>query len=174
MALMRTLVAVLLSIAACGGNQEAKQPQTNQTAESEPSASPAPSSAPSDAGVTNAQTDAAPAVTSETPPDDDVDKTVAVCGEASIPIEKKVRKKVKECWSDAASRNPALDGHVTIKFVVDAQGKVTKTELKQKKSLGHDATACIMAAIQAYKLDGSRCPGKTVGFEEAFGRAAMP
>jgi len=170
---MRTLVAVLFSIVACGGGQEAKQP-ADQTAQTDAAPAPSASAEPSDAGVTNVQTDAAVAEAPDAAPSDDVDKSVAVCGEETIPIEKKVRKKVKECWSEAASRNAAIDGHVSIKFVVDAHGKVTKTELKQKKTLPAATSACILAAIAAYKLDGSKCPGKTVGFEEAFGRAATP
>lgn len=171
---MRRLVAVLFWIAACGGNQEAKQPRPEQTAESDAAAPVTTNEPASDAGVTNAQTDAAVAAAPDAAPPDDVDKSVAVCGEETMPIEKKVRKKVKACWSDAAVRDPSIDGHISIKFVVDAHGKVTKTELKQKKTLPAATSACILAAIHAYKLDGSKCPGKTVGFEEAFGRAASP
>lgn len=171
---MRALAGLLVWIAACGGGQEPKQPQTDQTVQSDAAPASSASGDASDASVTNVQMDASATATPEAGPSDDVDKSVAVCGEESIPIEKKVRKKVKECWSEAASRNPALDGHVTIRFVVDSQGKVKKTELKQKSTLGQATSACILAAINAYKLDGTKCPGKTVGFEEAFGRAAAP
>ena len=169
---MRTLVALLFSIAACGGHEEAKTPQVDQTAQTDAAAPVATSDTTGDASVPNSQTDAAAAQAAPAAPADDVDKSVAVCGDETMPIEKKVRKKVKECWSEAASRNPALDGHVSIKFVVDAHGKVTKTELKQKRTLPAATVTCILAAIGAYKLDGSKCPGKSVGFEEAFGSAA--
>jgi hypothetical protein len=170
---MRTLVAVLFWIAACGGGHEAKQPQPDQTTQTDAAVATPPNGASSDASVTNVQTDASVAAAPEAGPSDDVDKTVSVCGDESIPIEKRVRKKVKECWSEAASRHPGLDGHVQVKFVIDAQGKIKKTLLKQKKTLGPATSACIMAAIHAYKLDGTKCAGKTVGFEMAFGRAAM-
>ena len=169
---MRVHVAVLFWIVACGGNQEAKQPQPDQTVQSDAAATPTASAQESDASAPSAQQDASATATPDAGAGDDVDKTVAVCGEQTMPIEKKVRKKVKECWSDAAVHDPSIDGHVSIRFVVDAHGKVTKTEIKQKKTLPHATTACILAAINAYKLDGSKCPGKTVGFEEAFGNAA--
>ncbi|HEY1959963.1 MAG TPA: hypothetical protein VGH28_30350 [Polyangiaceae bacterium] len=169
---MRKLVAFLFWIAACGGNQEAKQPQPDQTAQSDAAATATTSESAMDAGAPATQTDAQAAAAPDAAPSDDVDKSVAVCGDETMPIEKKVRKKVKECWSDAASRDPSIDGHVSIRFVVDAHGKVTKTDLKQKKTLPAATSACILAAINAYKLDGTKCPSKTVGFEEAFGRAA--
>ena len=171
---MKAHVALLFWIAACGGGQEAKQPQPDQTAQSDAAAPVASSESASDASVATAPQDAAVAAAPDSGPPDDVDKSVAVCGESTMPIEKKVRKKVKECWSEAASKDPSIDGHISIKFVVDPHGKVTKTELKQKKTLPTATAACILAAIHAYKLDGSKCPGKSVGFEEAFGRAAMP
>jgi hypothetical protein len=126
----------------------------------------------SNANVANVQTDAAVAQTSEAGSPDDVDKSVSVCGDEAIPIEKRVRKKAKECWSVAATKNSALDGHVRVNFVVDPHGKITKTDIVQAKTLGADATACITAAINVYKLDGAKCAGKTVSFDMAFGRAA--
>lgn len=169
---MRALGAVLFSIVACGGGQDAKPPHTDQTTESDAGASVTATDAASDALATNAQTDAAVAQTSEAGTSDDVDKSVSVCGDEAIPIEKRVRKKVKECWSTAATKNPALDGHVSVKFVIDPHGKITKTTIAQEKTLGADTTTCVTAAINAYKLDGTKCSGKTVGFEMAFGRAA--
>ena len=112
------------------------------------------------------------ASTADAAPADDVDKSVSVCGDEALPLEKRIRKKVKECWSAAASKNPSIDGHVTLKFVVNGQGKVTKTEIAQVKTLGADTTACITAAINNNKLDGSKCTSKTVAMEMAFGRAA--
>ncbi len=89
-----------------------------------------------------------------------------------MPIEKKVRPKIKACFFDAKVKNPALDGHVKITFVIDDKGKVKKTEIAQARLLGAEATACMMKALSESKLDGSKCPGKTVGFEQAFGQAA--
>lgn len=156
----------------CGGPKEATQPKSDQTAEADASMSQAAADAQSNADVANVQTDAAVAMTPEAGPEDDVDKSVSVCGDEAVPVEKRARKKVKECWNAAATRNPSLDGHVRVTFVIDPHGKVTKTTLLQEKTLGADATACIKAAINAYKLDGTKCVGKTVSFDMAFGRAA--
>src|SRR5206468_12619473 len=100
------------------------------------------------------------------------EKSVSECGDEALPLEKRIRKKVKKCWSTAASKNPSIDGHVRISFVVNGQGKVTKTEIAQAKALDADTTACMTAAIAANKLDGSKCMSKTVAMEMAFGRAA--
>jgi len=156
----------------CGGPKEATEPKTDQTAQPDASSSQAIADAQSNADVANVQTDAAVATAPEAGPEDDVDKSVSVCGDEAIPIEKRVRKKVKECWSAAATRNPSLDGHVRVTFVIDSHGKVQKTTLAQEKTLGADTTTCMKAAISAYKLDGTKCAGKTVSFEMAFGRAA--
>ena len=163
---------VSLVIVACGGGQEPTQPKNDQTTQSDASVSQPAADAQSNADVANVQTDAAVATAPEAGPADDVDKSVSVCGDEAIPIEKRVRKKVKECWSSAASRNPALDGHVKVTFVIDPHGKVTKTTIAQAKTLGADTTSCITTAINTYKLDGTKCSGKTVSFEMAFGRAA--
>lgn len=173
---MKAWRLVFAAAIACGGAQDAKPHEPDQTAQSDGSAASVSAVSQNDASVTNAQTDGAvaqaDAASLSAPEQDDVDKSVSVCGDEAIPIEKRVRKKVKECWSAAASRNPALDGHVRVTFVIDPQGKIQKTTIAQEKTLGADTTACIKAAINAYKLDGTKCMGKTVGFEEAFGRAA--
>lgn len=162
----------LLLVAACGGGRDPKQPNPDQTAHGDAATPTTDVDASSDASVTSAQTDAGAVATAEAGPTDDVDKTVSVCGDEAVPIEKRVRKKVKECWSAAATRNPAIDGHVRVTFVIDRNGKITKTDIVQAKTLGADTTACITAAINTYKLDGTKCAAKTVGFEMAFGRAA--
>jgi hypothetical protein len=169
---MKALIGIFVVCFACGGGQEAKTPETDQTAEAGVNTASDASVSQSDASVANAQTDAAVANAVDAAPQDDVDKSVSVCGDEAIPIEKRVRKKVKECWSAAASRNPQLDGHVEVKFVVDPQGKIQKTTLVQEKTLGANTSTCIKAAIAAYKLDGTKCVGKTVGFQMAFGSAA--
>ncbi len=122
--------------------------------------------------TTNTQADAAVAQAADAAPMDDVDKSVSVCGDEALPLEKKIRKKVKECWSAAATKNPAIDGHVRINFVVDPKGKVTKTEIVQAKALGAETATCMTAAVNANKLDGTKCAGKSVAMEMAFGRAA--
>ena len=167
------LAFVSLALVACGGGQEATQPKNEQTAQSDASLSPSVTDAQSNADVANVQTDAAVATAAEAGASDDVDKSVSVCGDEAIPIEKRVRTKVRECWGAAASRNPQLDGHVKVTFVIDPHGKVTKTTIAQAKTLGAETTTCITAAINAYKLDGTKCSGKTVSFEMAFGRAAL-
>ena len=154
MCLMRISVAFLLWIAACGGGQEAKPPQPNQTADTDASLAPAPSDAAAATSASAAPADAAVAQVVDAAPQDDVDKSVSVCGDEAVPLEKRIRKKVKECWSTAASKNPSIDGHVRINFVVNGQGKITKTEIVQAKALGADTTACMTAAINANKLDG--------------------
>ena len=169
---MRISVAVLLSIVACGGGQEAKPPQPNQTTDTDASLAPAATDAAAASSTSSAAGDAAVASAADAAPMDDVDKSVSVCGDEAVPLEKKIRKKVKECWNAAASKNPSIDGHVQIKFVIDGHGKVTKTEIAQAKALGADTTACMTAAIAANKLDGSKCTSKTVAMEMAFGRAA--
>ncbi len=143
----------------------------DQTVQRDAATVPSQADANSNANVANVQTDAAVAQTVEAGIQDDVDKSVSVCGDEAIPIEKLVRKKTKECWSAAASKNPSLDGHVRVTFVIDPHGKIAKTVIAQAKALGAETTACITAAINAYKLDGAKCAGKTVGFEMAFGRA---
>jgi hypothetical protein len=163
------LVAFVL---ACGGGKEATQPNVNQTAQQDAASSSSSSSPDASMSASGAQMDAAVVMAPEAGPADDVDKSVSVCGDEAIPIEKRVRKKAKECWSVAATRNPALDGHVRVNFVIDPHGKITKTEIVQAKTLGTETTTCITGAINAYKLDGTKCPGKTVSFEMAFGRAA--
>lgn len=165
-------VPFLLLVAACGGGQDPKQPNPDQTAHGDAATPTTDSDASSDASVTSAQTDAGAVATADAGPTDDVDKSVSVCGDEAIPIEKRVRKKVKECWSAAATRNPAIDGHVRVSFTIDRNGKVTKTDIVQAKTLGADTTACITTAINTYKLDGTKCASKTVAFEMAFGRAA--
>ena len=102
-----------------------------------------------------------------------MDKSVSVCGDQAVPLEKKIRKGVKACLSTAASKNPNLDGHVRVSFVVDPKGKVTKTEIAQAKALGAETTACMTQVINANKLDGTKCAGKSVAMEMAFGRAAQ-
>ncbi len=169
---MRAALGISVLIVACGGGQEAKPPETNQTAQSEAGATVTTNDQASDASVANAQPDAAVAQAADASVPDDVDKSVSVCGDEAVPIEKRVRKKVKECWSAAATRNPSLDGHVRVTFVIDPHGKIQKTTLVQEKTLGADTSKCITDAINAYKLDGTKCMGKTVGFEMAFGRAA--
>ncbi len=166
------VVGVLLTLCACGGGKEASEPKVDQTDQRDGSAANTSASATGDASVPSVQTDAAVAAAEAGPPQDDVDKSVSVCGDEAVPIEKRVRKKTKECWSVAATKNPALDGHVRVTFVIDPHGKITKTEIVQAKALGAETTACITAAINTYKLDASKCAGKTVGFEMAFGRAA--
>jgi hypothetical protein len=170
---MKAHVAVLLGIAACGGGQEAKTPQPDQTTQTDASVPNAASDAAPTSSATSTQTDAAVAQTTPTPPADDVDKSVSVCGDEAVPLEKKIRKGVKACWSTAASKNPNLDGHVRVSFVVDPKGKVTKTEIAQAKALGAETTACMTQAINANKLDGTKCAGKSVAMEMAFGRAAQ-
>jgi hypothetical protein len=161
------------TLVACGGPKEPTQPNGDQTVQPDASTtSQAVADAQSNADVANVQTDASVAQAAEAGAQDDVDKSVSVCGDEAIPIEKRVRKKVKECWSAAATRNPTLDGHVRVTFVIDPHGKVTKTDIAQAKALGPDTTTCITTAINAYKLDGTKCTGKTVSFEMAFGRAA--
>ena len=169
---MRISVAVLFWIAACGGGQEAKPPQANQTADTDASLAPAATDAAAASSTAATTSDAAVASAADAAPADDVDKSVSVCGDEAVPLEKRIRKKVKECWSAAASKNNALDGHVRINFVVDPKGKVTKTEIVQAKALGAETTACMTAAINANKLDGTKCSGKSVAMEMAFGRAA--
>ena len=61
---------------------------------------------------------------------------------------------------------------LVLRVAIDPHGKIQKTTLVQEKTLGADTTKCITDAINAYKLDGTKCTGKTVGFEMAFGRAA--
>ena len=169
---MRISVAVLLSIAACGGGQEAKPPQPNQTTDTDASLAPAATDAAAASSTSTATSDAGVASAADAAPMDDVDKSVSVCGDEAVPLEKRIRKKVKECWSAAASKNNALDGHVRINFVVNGQGKITKTEIVQAKALGAETTACMTAAVNANKLDGTKCVSKTVAMEMAFGRAA--
>jgi hypothetical protein len=166
------LLALFCALAGCGGTKEANGPPVDQTAQPDASVSQPATDAASNADVPIMQTDAAALAVAEAGPPDDVDKSISVCGDEAIPIEKRVRKKVKECWSAAATRDPSLDGHVRVTFVIDSHGKITKTDIAQKKTLGADTSACITAAIGAYKLDGTKCAGKTVGFEMAFGRAA--
>lgn len=103
---------------------------------------------------------------------DDMDKSVSVCGDEAMPVEKRVRPKIKACFFEAKAKDPALDGHVRITFVIDDKGKIKKTEIAQSKQLGAAATACMMKALKESKLDAARCPSKTVGFEQVFGRAA--
>ena len=169
---MRISVAVLLSIVACGGGQDAKPPQPNQTTDTDASLAPAATDASTASTAQTATADAAVASAADAAPADDVDKSVSVCGDEAVPLEKRIRKKVKECWSAAASKNPAIDGHVRINFVVDGHGKVTKTEIVQAKTLGADTATCMTTAITANKLDGTKCVSKTVVMEMAFGRAA--
>lgn len=169
---MRISVAVLLSIAACGGGQEAKPPQPNQTTDTDASLAPAATDAAAASSTSSTTQDAAVASAADAAPMDDVDKSVSVCGDEAVPLEKKIRKKVKECWSAAASKNNALDGHVRINFVIDSHGKIQKTEIVQAKALGAETTACMTAAVNANKLDGTKCVSKTVAMEMAFGRAA--
>jgi hypothetical protein len=169
---MRISVAVLLSIVACGGGQDAKPPQPNQTTDTDASLAPAATDASAASTATTATADAAVASTADAAPIDDVDKSVSVCGDEAVPLEKKIRKKVKECWSAAATKNPAIDGHVRINFVVDGHGKIQKTEIVQAKALGAETAACMTAAVNANKLDGTKCVSKTVAMEMAFGRAA--
>jgi hypothetical protein len=164
-------VPLLLLLASCGGGREANGPSVDQTAQRDAASAPSSPDANSNVSVANVQTDAAVAQTAEAGVPDDVDKSVSVCGDEAIPIEKLVRKKTKECWSAAASKNPSLDGHVRVTFVIDPHGKIAKTDIAQAKTLGAETTACITAAINAYKLDGAKCAGKTVGFEMAFGHA---
>jgi hypothetical protein len=167
-------VALLATLAACGGGEESKTPPTDQIAQSDASAEAATTDTASDAGVTSAQTDATTAQAADAAPADDVDKSVGVCGDETVPIEKVVRAQVKACWNAAATKNPSIDGHVRVNFVIDARGKVTKVDFVQQKTLPAETSACILKAISDHKLDGSKCAGKTVGFEEAFGRAAKP
>lgn len=169
---MRISVVVLLSIASCGGGQDAKPPQANQTADTDASLAPAATDAAAASSATTVTQDAAVASAADAAPTDDVDKSVSVCGDEAVPLEKRIRKKVKECWSAAATKNPAIDGHVRINFVVDGHGKITKTEIVQSKTLGADTAACMTAAINANKLDGTKCVSKSVAMEMAFGRAA--
>ena len=169
---MRISVAVFLSIVGCGGGQDAKPPQPNQTTDTDASLAPAATDAAAASSTATATSDAAVASAADAAPADDVDKSVSVCGDEAMPLEKRIRKKVKECWSAAASKNPSIDGHVQIKFVVNGQGKVTKTEIAQAKALGADTTACITSAINLNKLDGAKCMSKTVAMDMAFGRAA--
>ena len=173
---MKALTGIFLACVACGGGQESKPPQTDQTAQragaDDASVANVASNSQTDASDNASAADAAVASAPDAAPADDVDKSVSVCGDETVPIEKRVRKKVKECWSAAATRNPQLDGHVRVNFVIDPQGKIQKTTIVQEKTLGADTTTCIKAAINAYKLDGTKCMGKTVGFEMEFGRAA--
>jgi hypothetical protein len=169
---MKAYVAVLLWIAGCGGGQDAKTPQPDQRAPADASATAPVTDAAAASSASSAQADAAVAQTTTAPPADDVDKSVSVCGDEAVPLEKKIRKKVKECWSAAATKNPSIDGHVRINFVVDPKGKVQKTEIVQAKALGTETTACMTTAITANKLDGAKCAGKSVAMEMAFGRAA--
>jgi hypothetical protein len=173
----RSLVVLGVSwLFACGGGHEATSPNTgpsgDQTNQPDAAMGQDATDGSSNGNVANVQTDAAVAQAPDAAPQDDVDKSVSVCGDEAVPVEKRVRKKVKECWSAAASRNPTLDGHVRVTFVIDPKGKVTKTDIAQAKALGADTTSCITGAINAYKLDGTKCAGKTVSFEMAFGRAA--
>lgn len=170
---MKAHVAVLLWIAGCGGGQEAKPPQPDQTTQTDASVPNATTDAAAASSAATTQADAAVAQTTPPPPQDDVDKSVSVCGDEAVPLEKKIRKGVKTCWSTAASKNPSLDGHVRVNFVIDPHGKVTKTEIVQAKALGAETTACMTAAIKANKLDGTKCAGKSVAMEMAFGRAAQ-
>jgi len=169
---MKAYVAVLLWIGACGGGQDAKTPPADQTAQSDASVTSTSPSATAAASAPSAQASASAVASATPPPQDDVDKSTSVCGDEAMPLEKRIRKKVKECWSAAASKNPSIDGHVQIKFVVNGSGKVTKTEIAQAKALGADTTACITSAINLNKLDGAKCTSKTVAMEMAFGRAA--
>ncbi len=162
-------IGFFFACVACGGGQESKPPQLDQNAQHADASLDANASS---ADAASAQNDAAVAQAADASTPDDVDKSVSVCGDETVPIEKRVRKKVKECWSAAATRDPSLDGHVRVNFVIDPQGKIQKTTIVQEKTLGADTTTCMKAAINAYKLDGTKCMGKTVGFEMAFGRAA--
>ncbi len=165
-------VPFLLLVAACGGGRDPKEPNPDQTAHGDAATGAMDGDAASDASAASAQTDAGAVAAADAGSTDDVDKSVSVCGDEAIPIEKRVRKKVKECWSAAATRNPAIDGHVRVTFTIDGTGKITKTDIVQAKTLGPATTACITTAINTYKLDGTKCASKTVGFEMAFGRAA--
>jgi hypothetical protein len=190
MSLTRSIVVLgsIWFIAACGGGQEAKQPPDCRmlstgcgdagAAMGDAGAAEVPTSgggevdagagsstpAAVDAGVKTAAADAGAG--------DDVDKSVSVCGDEAGPIEKRVRPKIKACFFEAKAKNPALDGHVRITFVIDDKGKIKKTEIAQAKQLGAAATACMMKALKESKLDAARCPSKTVGFEQVFGHAA--
>jgi hypothetical protein len=169
---MRISVAVLLSIAACGGGQEAKPPQPNQTTDTDASLAPAATDAAAASSTSATTADAAVASTADAAPMDDVDKSVSVCGDEAVPLEKRIRKKVKECWQTAASRDPSIDGHVQVAFVVDGKGKITKIDIPQAKTLGGTTATCITTAVMSNKLDGTKCVSKTVKMEMAFGRAA--
>jgi len=169
---MKAYVAVLLWIGACGGGQDAKTPPADQTAQSDASVTSTSPSATAAASAPSAQASASAVASATPPPQDDVDKSTSVCGDEAMPLEKKIRKGVKACWSTAASKNPNLDGHVRVNFVIDPKGKITKTEIVQAKTLGAETTACMTAAINANKLDGTKCAGKSVAMEMAFGRAA--
>jgi len=182
------VISVVWFIAACGGGQEAKQPPDCRmlstgcgdagAASGEAGAAALPTSGGGEmdagAGPSAAQTpDAgAQAAVADAGKADDVDKAVSVCGDEAMPVEKRVRPKIKACFFEAKAKDPALDGHVRITFVIDEKGKIKKTEIAQSKQLGAAATACMMKALKDSKLDAARCPGKTVGFEQAFGHAA--
>lgn len=169
---MKAYVALLLGIAACGGGGEAKTPQPDQTTQADASTATPSTDAAAASSAEATHADAAVAQTTPPPAQDDVDKSTSVCGDEAVPLEKKIRKGVKACWSTAASRNPNLDGHVRVNFVIDPKGKITKTEIVQAKALGAQTTACMTQAINANKLDGTKCAGKSVAMEMAFGRAA--
>lgn len=186
------VVVAIWFIAACGNSSEVKQPSDCHSSKAGcedggaaadnaggsgggssaggqlDSGGAASASAGTDSGASASAGDAGHPPTAQ----DEMDKSVSVCGDEAMPIEKRVRPKIKTCFFDAKVKNPALDGHVRITFVIDPKGKITKTEIAQARLLGAEATACMMKALSESKLDGSKCPGKTVGFEQAFGHAA--
>ncbi len=97
------------------------------------------------------------------------------CGAPAVPFEQALRPKVKRCFFKARAKKPDMTGHVRVTLRIDVKGHVKKIEVanpKDPKDLSAEAVACMKKVATDAHFDGSKCPGKAVIMNMAFGAAA--
>jgi len=84
---------------------------------------------------------------------------------------------VRDCYEQGLARDETLAGHVTVRFVIDHEGRVVTAELDEPSLPDTGVTECIAAAVPGWRFpkptDG-RTTSVTQSFELAPGREPPP
>ncbi|HUS64662.1 MAG TPA: AgmX/PglI C-terminal domain-containing protein [Kofleriaceae bacterium] len=77
---------------------------------------------------------------------------------------------VRACYEAGLHRLPTLVGGMRIGFVIDARGKVTKTQVEEDTLGNADVTACIVDRVKAWRLPPPASGSLTFAYPFVFRR----
>lgn len=144
-----------LGLVACGGSdQEAKAPESSGDAYEEPAAPAEDTPSSGSSSAAGNETNEAPAAPREFPPDANGEtRTVQLLAD----FVKQRREKVRPCYDAVQKKQPELKGDLVIRFTLDPQGGVKKTEYDRGQSTidSTEIADCVVAELKTWQFPAS-------------------